>query len=86
MHLRQKKSVREIARVTSLSRNTVRKYMRAEQVEEPKYRLRVLRHRPPSSESCTTHQSTRRDCMATSAQAPPIVGTPLTTDSPCGQG
>jgi len=38
MHHRQKKSVREIARATSLSRNTVRKYLRAEQVEEPKYR------------------------------------------------
>jgi transposase len=38
MHHRQKKSVREIARATSLSRNTVRKYLRAEQVEEAKYR------------------------------------------------
>lgn len=38
MHHRQNKSVREIARATSLSRNTVRKYLRAGQVEEPKYR------------------------------------------------
>jgi transposase len=37
MHHRQSKSVREIARATSLSRNTVRKYLRVEQVEEPKY-------------------------------------------------
>jgi transposase len=37
MHYRQNKSVREIARATSLSRNTVRKYLRVEQVEEPKY-------------------------------------------------
>lgn len=38
MHFRLKKSVREIVRVTSLSRNTVRKYLRQEQVEEPKHR------------------------------------------------
>ena len=37
MHHRQKKSVREIARATSLSRNTVRKYLRVEQAEEPQY-------------------------------------------------
>lgn len=35
--LRQKKSVREIARATSLSRDTVRKYLRASDVQEPKY-------------------------------------------------
>jgi len=33
----QKKSVREISRPTSLSLKTVRKYLRVEQVEEPKY-------------------------------------------------
>lgn len=38
MHFREKKTVREIARATSLSRNTVRKYLRVEQVEEPRYR------------------------------------------------
>jgi transposase len=38
MHFRQSKTVREIARATSLSRNTVRKYLRVEQVDEPKYR------------------------------------------------
>lgn len=38
MHFRQNRSVREIARATSLSRNTVRKYLRLEQLEEPKYR------------------------------------------------
>jgi transposase len=38
MHYRQNKAVREIARATSLSRNTVRKYLRSERVEEPKYR------------------------------------------------
>ena len=35
---RQKKSVREIARITSLSRNTVRKWLRAPMQSEPKYR------------------------------------------------
>jgi transposase len=38
MHFRQSKTVREIARATSLSRNTVRKYLRVEQVGEPTYR------------------------------------------------
>jgi transposase len=38
MHFRQSLSVREIARATSLSRNTVRKYLRVEQVDEPRYR------------------------------------------------
>jgi transposase len=38
MHFRQSKTVREIARATSLSRNTVRKYLRVEQVDEPTYR------------------------------------------------
>jgi transposase len=38
MRHRQKKSVREIARITSLSRNTVRKWLRAPTQAEPKYR------------------------------------------------
>jgi len=38
MRHRQKKSVREIARITSLSRNTVRKWLRAPTQGEPKYR------------------------------------------------
>jgi transposase len=37
MWFRQKKSIREISRATSLSRNTVRKHLRVEQVQEPKY-------------------------------------------------
>ena len=37
MYFRQRKTVREIARATSLSRNTVRKYLRMSQVQEPKY-------------------------------------------------
>ncbi len=38
MRHRQRKSVREIARITSLSRNTVRKWLRAPVQLEPKYR------------------------------------------------
>jgi transposase len=38
MFHRQNKSVREIARLTSLSRNTIRKYLKADVQEEPKYR------------------------------------------------
>ncbi len=38
LHHRQKKSVREIARITSLSRNTVRKWLKAPVQGEPKYR------------------------------------------------
>jgi transposase len=36
MHHRQRKSVREIAWATSLSRDTVRKYLRVERIEEPR--------------------------------------------------
>jgi transposase len=42
MHFRENKTVREIARATSLSRNTVRKYLRVEQVDEPRYRRGVM--------------------------------------------
>ena len=38
MYFRKKKSVREIVRLTSLSRNTVRKWLKAVVLEEPKYR------------------------------------------------
>ncbi len=38
LHHRQHKSVREIARLTSLSRNTIRKYLKGELASEPKYR------------------------------------------------
>ena len=41
MWFRQKKSVREISRATSLSRNTVRKYLRIEEVQEPRYERRA---------------------------------------------
>jgi transposase len=42
MHHRQKKSVREIVRATSLSRNTVRKYLRGGKVQEPQYRRKAM--------------------------------------------
>ncbi len=45
MHRRDKKSVREIVKATSLARNTVRKYLRADAVEEPR---RSLREEAPS--------------------------------------
>ena len=45
MHRRDNKSVREIAQATSLARNTVRKYLRAEGVEE---RRRYRRPAVPS--------------------------------------
>ena len=38
LHHREKKSVREIAKATSLARNTVRKYLRIDKAEAPKYR------------------------------------------------
>jgi len=43
MYLRDRRSVREIARLTSLARNTVRKWLRTPLQEEPKYRRRPLR-------------------------------------------
>ncbi len=38
MHFREKKSIREIVRLTSLSRNTVRKWLKTPLMEEPTYR------------------------------------------------
>lgn len=38
MHFRQGKSISEIARLTSLSRNTIKKWLKAPQGAEPKYR------------------------------------------------
>ena len=38
MHFREKRSVREIVRLTSLSRNTVRKWLKTPVLEEPRYR------------------------------------------------
>jgi len=47
MFHRQNKSVREIARLTSLSRNTINKYLSADVLEAPKY------HRRPQSTRLT---------------------------------
>jgi transposase len=41
MHFRQGKSVREIARLTSLSRNTIRTWLRSTVTQEPQYRRGV---------------------------------------------
>jgi transposase len=41
MFHRQNKSIREIARLTSLSRNTIHKYLHADIEEEPKYRRKA---------------------------------------------
>ena len=41
MHHREKKSVREIVRATSLSRNTVRKYLRTPVARPPRYRRKA---------------------------------------------
>jgi hypothetical protein len=38
MYIREQKSVREIVRLMSLSRNTVRKCLRAPVLQEPRYR------------------------------------------------
>ena len=40
LYFREKKSVREIVRLTSLSRNTVRKWLKTPVLEEPRYRKR----------------------------------------------
>lgn len=41
MHHREKKSVRKIVRATSLSRNTVRKYLRTPVEQPPSYRRKA---------------------------------------------
>ena len=38
MHFRQGKSISEIARLTGLSRNTIKKWLKAPQGSEPRYR------------------------------------------------
>ena len=42
MHLREGKSISEIARRTSLSRNTIKKWLKAPQGAQPKYRRRPM--------------------------------------------
>ena len=50
MYFREKKSVREIVRLTSLSRNTVRKWLKTAVLEEPKYRRVNAGQDPPLSD------------------------------------
>ena len=42
MHFRQGKSISEIARLTSLSRNTIKKWLKAPRGAEPQYRRREM--------------------------------------------
>ena len=58
LHYRQQKSVREIARLTSLSRNTVRKWLKAPVVVEPKYRrgVRPGKLTPAANSSCPCYK------------------------------
>jgi transposase len=57
MHHREKKSVREIAKATSLARNTVRKYLRLGKAEQPQY------HRPAvPTKLALTSSSWSRPC------------------------
>jgi transposase len=64
MHHRQKKSVREIARATSLSRNTVRKYLRVEQLDEPKY------ERKPATTKLTPFHEAIKQALKVDARRP----------------
>jgi transcriptional regulator with XRE-family HTH domain len=43
LRLRQGKAISEIARLTSLSRNTIKKWLKAPQRAQPKYRWRLCR-------------------------------------------
>ena len=42
MHIREKLSIREIARRTNLSRNTVRQWLKSPEMSEPKYPERCI--------------------------------------------
>ena len=64
MHFREKKSVREIARVTSLSRNTVRAWLREPQVKDRQYR------RPAASMQLTPYADALRQALTADARRP----------------
>ena len=54
MHFRDGKTISEIARLTSLSRNTIKKWLRAPQGAQPKYRRREMPSKlSPFSEALT---------------------------------
>jgi len=62
MHFREKKSVREIARLTSLSRNTVRTWLREPEVKDRRYR------RPATSTQLTPYADVLRQALAVDAR------------------
>ncbi len=64
MRFRQNKSVREIARLTSLSRNTIRAWLRAPEAKEPHYR------RPAVPIKLTPFVQTLQQALAADAHRP----------------
>ena len=64
MYFREKRSVREIVRLTSLSRNTVRKWLKAAVLEEPKYR------RSEAPGKLTAHHETLKLALKADARRP----------------
>jgi transposase len=64
MYHRQKKSVREISRITSLSRNTIRKWLDAPLDTEPKYR------RQTQANKLTAYQETLMTALKADARRP----------------
>ena len=64
MYFREKKSVREIVRLTSLSHNTVRKWQKAAVLEEPKYR------RSEGPGKLTAHHETLKLALKADAHCP----------------
>ena len=64
MHFREKKSVREIVRLTGMARNTVRKWLKAPMLEEPKYR------RGEQPGKLTAHQETLKLALVADAHRP----------------
>jgi transposase len=64
MHFRQGKSVREIARLTSLSRNTIRSWLREPEVKERSYR------RPPAPTQLTPFAERLQQALTTDAHRP----------------
>lgn len=64
LYHRENKSVREIARLTSLSRNTVRKYLREGKAQAPKYR------RPAVSTKLSPYVDVVRQALVADARRP----------------
>ena len=64
MHFREGKSVREIARLTSLSRNTVRTWLREPEVKERRYR------RPEASTQLAPFAESLRQALTADAHRP----------------